>query len=130
MMQDEACLHHVGLHSRTKESADLFFSKILQIPLNRTFEVPDELAENIFGIKKTVQVHVYEHQNTRFEVFISEHHTHQPGYNHVCVDVKSKTEFQKRCIEHGLQPFVVMKGEKELLFVKDFSGNLFEIKER
>ena len=129
-MQDEACLHHVGLHSRTKELADLFFGKILQMPLDRSFEVPAELAENIFGIKHTVLVHVYEHQNTCFEVFISEDPTHQPGYDHVCVTVKSKTGFQKRCNEHGLQPFVVMKGEKELLFVKDFSGNLFEIKER
>lgn len=129
-MQNAACLHHVGLHSRTKESADLFFIKILQIPLDRTFEVPADMAEKIFGLKHTVWVHVYEHQNTRFEVFISEHLIHKPGYDHVCVNVKSKKEFQKRCSEYGLQPFVVMKGEKELLFVKDFSGNLFEIKEQ
>jgi catechol 2,3-dioxygenase-like lactoylglutathione lyase family enzyme len=129
-MQDEAHMNHVGLHSRTKESADMFFTDILRIPLNRTFDVPARLTEEIFGIKESVKVHVYEHHDTRFEVFISNNLPHQPGYNHICVDVESKTEFQRRCREYGLQPFVVMKGEKELMFVKDFSGNLFEIKER
>ena len=54
--------------------------------------------------------------------------TMEKGYEHVCIEIEDKDQFVDNCLKHGLKPFYVKKGDKDLLFVRDFSGNLFEIK--
>ena len=64
----------------------------------------------------------------QIEVFIHPF-SHTPSYVHLCVGVTDKTVFIDRCAATGLAPYEVTKGEKHLLFVRDFVGNLYEIKE-
>ena len=88
-----------------------------------------KLAKQIFGIKEDVLALSYENENTRFEVFITEQLT-KNRFEHTCIIINNKEEFIQRCKKHGIQPNLVEKDDKTYLFVRDFSNNLYEVKEK
>jgi catechol 2,3-dioxygenase-like lactoylglutathione lyase family enzyme len=127
-MDEKTVLNHVALECSDMEKAKTFFTIILGMPLMKTFTVSAELSEAIFGIKEHVDVDVYDNEQTRFEVFITKT-VKLSGYKHICIEIDDKQTFINRCKTHGIEPMIIQKDGKDLLFVKDFSGNLFEIKE-
>jgi len=128
-MKTTTSLLHIGIQYYDKEKAELFFTKILNMPKTRSFTVSEELSKKIFGISKDVNVDVYSNNNTIFEVFITEKKSKQ-YYEHICIEIDNKDEFVKKCKKYGLKPNIIKKGEKNLLFVKDFANNLYEVKEK
>jgi hypothetical protein len=65
----------------------------------------------------------------RFEIFYVVE-IHNSSFSHICIEVESKEKFIKSCNKYKIKLYVVKKGEKELLFAKDFSNNLYEIKNK
>ena len=129
-MNRKTSINHVALQFSDKEKADIFFNKILEMPKVKTFTVSEELSENIFGIKKSVEVVVYDNGKARFEVFIKDPITTKYSYEHTCIEISNKKEFIARCKKYDIEPLIVKKEDKDLLFVRDFSNNLYEIKEK
>jgi len=127
-MTQETALNHVALQCSDKEKAEIFFTKILGIPKLKSFTLSEDLSESIFGIKSSVEIDVYDNGVTRFEVFIGE--GSKPKYEHTCIEIDNKEEFIVRCKTYGVEPLIVKKEGKDLLFVKDFSANLYEVKEK
>ncbi len=127
-MNQNVCLNHVALQCLEREKAELFFTKILDIPKVKTFTVSNELSKDIFGINQSVDVDVYDNSKTRFEIFISNNKI--APYEHTCIEVKDKKELITRSQIYGLKPLIIKKEGKDLLFLKDFSNNLYEIKEK
>ncbi len=128
-MAEGTLLNHVALQCNDKEMIETFFTEVLGLPIKKKFTVSRELSEAIFGIDESVDVEVYDNNETRFEIFITQTEEKR-GYGHVCIEIDNKKEFIDRCKQHGIKPMVITKGGKNLLFVRDFSGNLFEIKEK
>ena len=128
-MAEGALLNHVALHCNDKEKAETFFTEVLELPIKKKFTVSRELSEAIFGIDESVDVEVYDNNETIFEIFITQTEEKR-GYGHVCIEIDNKKEFIDRCKQYGIKPMFITKGGKNLLFVRDFSGNLFEIKEK
>ncbi|MCK5259295.1 MAG: VOC family protein [Thermoplasmatales archaeon] len=128
-MAEGALLNHVALQCNDKEKAETFFTEVLELPIKKKFTVSRELSEAIFGIDESVDVEVYDNNETRFEIFITQTEEKR-GYGHVCIEIDNKKEFIDRCKQYGIKPMFITKGGKNLLFVRDFSGNLFEIKEK
>lgn len=128
-MADGALLNHVALQCNDKEKVETFFTEVLGLPIKKKFTVSGELSEAIFGIDESVDVEVYDNNETRFEIFITQTEEKR-GYGHVCIEIDNKKEFIDRCKQYGIKPMFITKGGKNLLFVRDFSGNLFEIKEK
>ena len=122
-------LSHVAISYNDKEKADIFFTKILNLSIQKSFNLTSDLSEKIFGIKKDIDIIVYGDENIQFEVFINKSFDNK-GYNHICIEVENKQQFIDSCLRYDLKPFIVKKGEKNLLFTRDFSGNLYEIKEK
>ena len=120
-------LNHIGLEVTDKEKARIFFEEILGIPKVRSFTLSPELAYAIFGRREEVEIETFAKEEISFEVFITGERAN-PIYAHTCLEVQNREEIMARCKSYGLTPNIVKKGEKELLFIKDFSGNLFEIK--
>ena len=110
-MTKEVLLNHVGLQCLERKKAEIFFTKVLQIPKIRTFEVSEELSKAIFGIKNSVAIDVYDNGKTKFEVFITKK-MKDSCYEHVCIEVDNKEEFIDRCKKYGIEPLLVRKGEK------------------
>ena len=128
-MAEGALLNHVALQCNDKEKVETFFTGVLGLPIKKKFTVSRELSEAIFGIDESVDVEVYDNNETRFEIFIAQTEEKR-GYGHVCIEIDNKKEFIDRCKQYGIKPMFITKGGKNLLFVRDFSGNLFEIKEK
>ena len=128
-MNGSTVLNHIALQGLNKEEAVVFFTKILKIPMVKNFSVSKELSSKIFGIDESVEVYVFDNGDARFEVFIK-NKKNKSEFEHVCIDVEDKNEFVNNCRSYGLKPFFVKKNEKDLLFVRDFSNNLYEIKEK
>ena len=128
-MTQKTILQHVAINYKDKEKADIFFTKILDLKLKKSFSLTSELSKQIFDTLEQVDVFVYGDNFTVFEVFITKKavkHT----FEHVCIKVNNKNEFIEKCKNYELEPYQINKEEKQLLFVKDFSGNLFEILEK
>lgn len=122
-------VHHVALQCRDRQGAVDFFTRVLGLQLVKSFFLSRELSAEIFNVDEKVEVLVFENQDVYFEVFISERLI-DPGFTHVCVSVSDVELFLDRCKQVGVESFFVEKGGKQLLFVRDVDGNLFEIKKR
>ena len=128
-MTEETKILHVALKYRDRKQAEIFFTKILGLSLKKTFTVSEELSDEIFGIKEEVVVDVYGNNDSSFEIFITKTQT-KPGYEHTCIEINNREEFIKRCKNYDIEPMLVKKGEKTLLFIKDYASNLYEVKEK
>lgn len=128
-MKNGVLVQHVAVEYSSPELAERFFSLILGLPKVKSSLLSKELSEKIFKIKNEVRFDFYDDGTTRFEVFIAQQ-PRQAGFAHVCIAVDDKKGFISRCTEQGLTPFFVQKGDRELLFVRDFSGNLYEVIEK
>lgn len=126
-MIDKPLIQHIALEYNEKSKADLFFCTVLGLPKVKSITLPKELSTTIFRIAAPVDIEIYGDDRARFEVFICNTKRHVT-YEHVCLEVPDKDEFLTRCEKYGLKPFFVEKDGKQLLFVRDFAGYLFEIK--
>jgi hypothetical protein len=116
----------------SKDHALQFYVHLLNAQLVKEFQISRDLVQQIFGIKHEeddLPVMVFEIENQQFEIFII---TKKLGniFDHVCVSVENVNGFIRQCREMNLEVSFIPKGEKELVFIKDFVGNLFEIKEK
>ena len=123
-------LNHVALVCSDRERAHIFYTRILNMALARSFTIDPELAEKIFGISKPIDVDDYQNERFKFEVFIIDE-PHRGKYEHVCIEVPDKHALIERCRANGLEPRVIEDSprNRELLFIEDYSGNVFEVKE-
>lgn len=120
--------HHIGLEVTDKEKARIFFEQILGIPRVKSVTLNPDLTEAIFGQTREIEIETFSKQGIAFEVFITGKKV-TPIYTHTCLAVQNRQEIIAKCEAYGLTPNIVKRGDKELLFVRDFAGNLFEIKE-
>jgi len=126
-MSQEINLKHVALQYKDRNKAEIFFTKILEIPLKKTFTVSKELTKAIFGVDEEVLVDVYDNEKICFEVFITKKQT-KYAYEHTCLEINDKDELMIRCKKYGIKPIFVKKELKTLIFIRDFADNLYEIK--
>jgi catechol 2,3-dioxygenase-like lactoylglutathione lyase family enzyme len=126
-MAKEVIIQHVAVECSDQQSADRFFTSILGMLKSKTTIISKELSTAIFGVNKSSPIEIYDNGKTRFEVFIKKTRR-EPAYDHICIEVDNKNDFIERCTQHGLVPFFVEKEGRQLLFVRDFSDNLYEIK--
>ncbi|MBU0600170.1 VOC family protein [bacterium] len=122
-------LRHVGLEVIDKEKAMTFFLEVLGLKKTKSFLLNLSLTKDIFNLEEEVEVEVFTGEGIELEVFITDRRLDK-GYLHLCLEVENKESFIDRSKKHGLKPKIIKKGEKELLFIRDFSGNLYEIKEK
>jgi len=126
-MCKKTTLQHVALQYTDSEKANIFFTKILGLTLEKEFCLSEDLSNEIFQIKERVDIRIYGNEHVKFEIFISQK-PKNIGFEHTCIEIQDKEKFIERCKQYDIKPMFVKKGEKTLLFVKDFSDNLFEIK--
>jgi len=70
-------------------------------------------------------------RNVYFEIFItSENKSNNLKIEHLCLEVDDLTGFIDKCRSLNVEITQIPKGDKTLTFIKDFDGNLFEIKDK
>jgi len=124
-------LHHVAVVCRSQENADRFYRKILGLPEIKASLLSEDLAEAIFHVAQRCTVITYGNENMLVEVFVPETPAENKApFVHLCVEVENREEFIRKCRDMALTVNRIKKGDSMLLFVADYDGNLFEIKER
>ena len=122
-------LHHVALVCRSQENADRFYEGILGLRKIKSFMLGKDLAEQIFEIPRECRVILYGNDHFAAEVFVADP---APGkvtpFVHLCLEVEDREEFVKRCEAMHVEVNRIPKGDALLTFIKDYDGNLFEIK--
>ena len=123
-------LNHVALVCRSEQSADDFYEGVLGLKRIKSFALSKNLAREIFGIDRESRVLVYGNDRFTAEIFLAARFPREcTSFEHVCLEVKDREEFVKRCEAFHLEVNRIPKGDALLTFVKDYDGNLFEIKE-
>ena len=122
-------LKHVGLACSTEDNADKFYQNLLGLNKSDPKMLPFDLSRAIFNIDAELPIINYTGEKVHFEIFIAGLADERSGQiTHQCLEVDDLSAFIEKCRSLDVEILQVPKGVKVLIFVKDFDGNLFEIK--
>ncbi|MEE8432577.1 MAG: VOC family protein [Candidatus Desulfatibia sp.] len=126
-------LKHVALVCGSKENSDKFYEQLLGLKEVNTKILPRELSRQIFDLDSELEIINYADENLHFEIFISDRESSgatkkDKRIEHVCIEIEDMAAFLKKCHSMGVKILQIPKGDKLLVFIKDYDGNLFEIK--
>jgi len=120
-------VNHIAIQVKSKKD-ELFFAEILGMKKVGDFRIDSHLVKAIFKKRKAVDVVVFAKDNVKVELFITGRKA-KSSFNHICLEIQDKKSFIEKCKKHGVATTIVERKGRKLLFVRDFSGNLFEIKQ-
>ena len=124
-------LKHAGLLCSTEENADKFYQDTLGLIKNSPKILSRDLSQAIFGVDTDLKMINYTADDLHFEIFIYPRElVLSETIAHTCLEVDDRKAFLHRCETMGIKMNIIPKNEKTLVFVYDFDGNLFEIKEK
>ncbi len=123
-----------GLHTAVAvSSADhgaAVFGELLGLPVTRTFAIGHELVQALFDRRGESEITVYDAGGTLIEVFVDEEMTPRTDlYDHLCFQVGDLEGLLDRAQQMGLEVRRYHTGVKEIVFMRDLDGNLYELKE-
>jgi catechol 2,3-dioxygenase-like lactoylglutathione lyase family enzyme len=121
--------HHVGITISDKAEVENFYKNILGFELIKMFTISAFLSEKIFNIEKDIEVALIDNKDFTIELFISKIENKQ-NYEHICIMVENREQIIKKTQEKGYPCIMIEREPFDIVFVKDKSGNLFEIKEK
>lgn len=125
-------LEHCALTCRSAEEADSFFTGLLGLKKLREFTIPKDLAGEIFGERSDRDVVRYGNRDFDLEVFITgEEYEEKRTLSHLCLEVEDGEAFieKARQMKYDTKKIPRSDGRSYYLFVRDASGNLYEIKQ-
>lgn len=124
-------LNHIALLCSSEENSDRFYQGVLGLKKMQSKVVAADLSEKIFKLKRSYPLVNYANDHLKFEIFISEQKDIEDRrISHVCLDIGNMDIFLAKCREMNVEINRITKGESLYIFIKDYDGNLFEIKEK
>jgi catechol 2,3-dioxygenase-like lactoylglutathione lyase family enzyme len=122
---------HAGIVCTTEEKCDRFYQNVLGLEKQQSKCLPSDISKALFNLDEEYQLLYYGNQDLLFEIFLSS----RPDYGenrigHLCIEVDNLEQFLEKCAANHVEILKVPKGEKFVIFIKDYDGNLFETKER
>jgi len=122
-------LRHVGLTCGSEENSDKFYKDLLGLEKSGARTLPASLSKSIFNLDAELVIINYLNEDLHFEIFITDRSKDSSRQiEHLCLEVDDLSVFLNKCDSLGVEVARIPKGDKMLTFIKDFDGNLFEIK--
>jgi len=122
-------LRHIALTCSSEKKSDRFYKNLLGLEKSEPKILPTPLSKAIFDVDCELMMIHYQDEQVHFEIFITGHSTHVDRHiEHVCLEVDNLQNFLKRCRDLDVETFQIPKGDRTLTFIRDYDGNLFEIK--
>ena len=122
-------LKHLALTSSSVENADTFYADLLGLTKSEPRPLAPELSKAIFNIDQELVIVHYQDERVHFEIFIAPSDgENSPKIEHTCLEVDNLNLFLQKCNQLNIDVSRISKGAKTLIFIRDFDGNLFEIK--
>ncbi len=124
-------LNHVALVCSSEENSDRFYQDVFGLNKVSSKILSSALSKQIFDLDEEYPIINYGKGDLKFEIFISSRKDFvEKNLRHVCLEIEDRNAFIKRCEEMDVEILKVEKGESLLVFVRDYDGNIFEIKEK
>ncbi len=124
-------LNHVGIFNKYEQDALRFYRDFLEFELTREFTLSSVLSEQLFALDQDIKMMVFEKDGTKLEVFICpECKQPSPDLNHMGFLLDNLQEFTEKAAQAGVEHIIGQAADKTVHFIKDFSGNLIEIKQK
>ena len=77
-----------------------------------------------------ISIFVYSRNKTKIEIFIIENvqvmRSHIP---HLCIELEDRDDLIMKCMQKKAEVIKIPKEDSYYLFIRDFDGNLYEIKQ-
>lgn len=124
-------LNHIGVFNKNEDQAVRFYGNFLGFRKTREFTVPQELSEQLFSVSEDLKILVFENEGTKIEVFICAYCSQpSPDFSHSGFLLDNLSDIIEKAPGAGVELITGRTKEKTVYFIKDFSGNLFEIKQQ
>jgi len=123
-------LNHIGVTNKNEEQAIRFYQDFLGLEKTKEMLLPLELSEQLFSISQEIEVLVFEKQGVKIEVFLSDFQHAAPNFIHSCIMLDNFSEIIEKTQQARVELITGRHNEKTVYFIKDFSGNMFEIKQK
>jgi len=124
-------LRHVALACSSEKNSDRFYKDLLRLEKLEARSLPSSLSKAIFNVDSPLIMINYHNEEVHFEIFITANS--KRGVNpiaHVCIEIDNLETFLRKCDDLKVEVSRVPRGDRILTFIRDFDGNLFEIKHR
>ena len=123
-------INHIALINDSEKKADKFYQDFLGLEKLRTFKVSSGMVFQIFNLKKEYKIIVYSKNQIKIEVFIDEEYKgDRNSIPHVCIEVENREKLISKAEKMGIDYLKIPKQNSFYLFIRDYNGNLFEVKE-
>ena len=121
---------HAGITVSSEERATELFGGLFGLAVVKTFDVRLELTRALFDMDAEARAVVYAGgEGAELEVFVCpERVARRETYDHLCVAVADRERLLGRAESLGMEVRRFRKGDKEVVFLRDLDGNLYEIK--
>jgi len=121
-------LQHIALSVFDIEEVENFYINILGMEIIKNFVLKKDLSKEIFNIDQDTPAYILQKNNLFFELFVS-HETFRKGFNHICITIENREKLIKKSKAANYTCTRIVREFSDLIFIKDQSGNVFEIKE-
>lgn len=122
-------IKHVGIVCSSEENSTHFYERLLGLTRKDSKILPRELSRQIFKLDLDLKIINYADDNIHFEVFIdSRKRIENQRIEHVCIEVEDIASFLEKCLMLKINVLKIPKGDKLLVFITDYDGNMFEVK--
>ena len=123
-------LNHIGVTNKSEKHAIEFYQDFLGLEKTREILLPPELSEQLFSLSQEIKVLVFEKPGIKIEVFISDFQHANPNFTHFGIMLDNLAEVTEKAKRSHVDLIIGKHKEKTVYFLKDFSGNLIEIKQK
>ena len=122
-------LEHIALSITVPEDIKHFYQDILGMDKVKNFVLNKLLAYEIFGINKNTDVFLLQKDMLFLEIFVIDTISAR-NFNHICLSVDDRKTVFRNAEQKGHTVICKKRGNSDLIFIKDKSGNIFEIKDK
>jgi catechol 2,3-dioxygenase-like lactoylglutathione lyase family enzyme len=123
-------LRHVALTCGSERNSDRFYKDLLGLDKSEPKNLPEPLSRAIFKVDAELLMIHYQGKAVHFEVFITDYPvSNNRRIDHVCLEVDDLNRFLQKCRDLDVDISQIPKEDRTLTFIRDFDGNLFEIKQ-
>jgi catechol 2,3-dioxygenase-like lactoylglutathione lyase family enzyme len=121
-------IEHIATTITDQAEIQNFYCNVLGMNEIRRFVLKNELAGQIFGINKDTFVFQLQKEDLFLELFLVAG-KYDKGFEHICISIKDRENLIAKAEQNGYTCIRIEKEKSDLVFIKDKSGNIFEIKE-
>lgn len=123
-------LNHIGIINKSEEQALQFYKDFLGLEKTKEILLSPELSEQLFSLSQEIKVLVFENDGIKIEVFISDFQPANPNFTHFGIMLNNFSEITEKAKRSNVDIIIGKHKEKTVYFLKDFSGNLIEVKQK